>query len=224
MEKNNSIQKTAKFAGWAYFLIIVSSVLSIAFGPYRLMVEDDIAKTIQNISSNQTLFRLGIVYEILMYTGVILLSVALYQLLKTVNKPRALAALLCRFGEAMMGILTVVASITTLYLIDSDLTTKTITNSVAVIFEIKDAFMSVLMVFIGIGSVLFFSLFYKSRYIPRVLSVFGIVIFLSMILESIVLLSYPMNSWILPGASAILFEIIVGLWLMIKGVQIEEIK
>lgn len=220
--KASDLQKTAKFAGWAYFIIIITSVLSIAFGPYRLMVEDDITKTIENIASNQTLYRIGIVYEILMYTGVILLSVALYQILKNVNKAKALSALLCRFGEAIMGILMVVGSIITLYIINSDFGTETIQNSVSVIFEIKDALMSILMIFIGAGSVIFFHLFYKSGFIPRILSVFGIVIFSSIFLESIVLLSYPMKSWVFPGATAIVFEITIGLWLIIKGVKFNQ--
>jgi hypothetical protein len=85
-------------------------VLSIAFGPYRLMVEDDITKTIENIASNQTLYRIGIVYEILMYMGVIMLSVALYQILQSINKAKALTALLCRFSEAIMGVLMVIGT------------------------------------------------------------------------------------------------------------------
>jgi hypothetical protein len=112
-DKIIELQKTAKFAGWAYFLIIITSVLSIAIGPYRLMVEDEIAKTIKNIASNQSPYRIGIVYEILMYTGVILLSVALYRILKNVNKSKAISALLCRFGEAIMGVLMVVGSMIT---------------------------------------------------------------------------------------------------------------
>lgn len=47
-----NVQKTAKFVGWAYFIIIITSVLSIVIGPYRLIVEDDIAKTIENIAVN----------------------------------------------------------------------------------------------------------------------------------------------------------------------------
>jgi hypothetical protein len=219
MKTTNTLKKTAKFAGWAYFLIIITSVLSIAFGPYRLMVEDDITKTIENIASNQTLYRIGIVYEILMYMGVIMLSVALYQILQSINKAKALTALLCRFSEAIMGVLMLIGSIIILYFINSDFAVETIQNSVSVISEIKDALMSLLMIFIGAGSVIFFHLFYKSRYIPRWLSIFGITAFSFIIIESLVLQLYPMEAWIFPGALAIVFEIVVGLWLIIKGVN-----
>lgn len=219
MKTTSSIQKTARFAGIAYFVIIITSILSISVGSYRLRVEGDIVKTIENIASNQFLFRVGIVYEILMYTGVILLSVALFHLLKGVNHPRALAALLCRFGEAMMGMLTVIGSMLILYMVRGNFAPETMQHTVSAIFEIQDACMSILMVMIGVGSIIFLHLFYRSRYIPRWLSVSGIAAFSLVALESLAILLFPMQPWTFPGLAAILFEIVIGLWLMIKGVK-----
>jgi hypothetical protein len=220
MNTTPSIQRTARFAGIAYFVIIITSILSISLGSYRLRVEGDLAKTIENIAANQLLFRIGIVYEILMYTGVILLSVALYQILKGIHQAKALTALLCRFGEALMGMLTVIGSILIIFMINGSFAAETVQNTVSVIFEIQDASMSILMVFIGVGSIIFLHLFYQSRYIPRWLSIFGIVAFAFVALESLVLLLHPMQAWVFPGLAAILFEIVIGLWLMIKGVKI----
>ena len=113
MRSTSSLQKTASFAGWAYLIIIVTSILSIVIGPYKLMAEGNQAKTIENITSHQSLFRAGMVYEILMYSGVILLSVSLFELLKAKGHGKAMTALLFRFGEAIMGFLTVIGSIMT---------------------------------------------------------------------------------------------------------------
>ena len=82
--------------------------------------------------------------------------------------------------------------------------------------------MSAIMIFIGIGSVLFFLLFLKSGYIPRWLSVFGIIAFSFVLIESIVLQLLPAQGWGFPGAMAVIFEIVVGLWLIIKGVKISN--
>jgi hypothetical protein len=78
MDSKMSIQKTARFAGAAYFIIIITSVVFLIFGPYQLRVEGDVANSLENIASGQLLYRIGIVYETLMYMGVIMLSVALY--------------------------------------------------------------------------------------------------------------------------------------------------
>ena len=89
MNQINQIQQSARLAGIAYLLIslsdnfagsqviIITSILSMIFGPYKLMVEGDIAATISNISDNQLLFRAGATYDLMMFIGVIILSVAL---------------------------------------------------------------------------------------------------------------------------------------------------
>jgi len=80
------------------------------------------------------------------------------------------------------------------------------------------------MVFIGIGSIIFCYLFFISRLIPRWLSLFGIIAFSFVLLESLVLLTYPMDPWIFPGLTAVVFEIVIGLWLMIKGIRVHAIN
>ena len=42
MNTTDPIQRSAKTAGLAYLLIIVSSILSLILGPFKLMVEGDI--------------------------------------------------------------------------------------------------------------------------------------------------------------------------------------
>jgi len=224
MDSTKSIQKTARFAGAAYFIIIITSVLNLIFGPYKLMIEGNVTKSIENIASHQVLYRMGMLYEILMYMGVIVLSVALYQLLKIVNKPKALAALFFRFGEAIMGVLTVIGSMIILFLVNGEFNEEIIQTTVAIILETKDALMSALMVFIGIGSIIFCYLFFISHLIPRWLSLFGIIAFSFVLLESLTLLLYPMDAWAFPGLTAVVFEIVIGLWLMIKGIRLHAIN
>ena len=118
MSETTAIRKSARTAGLAYLLIIVTSILSIFLGPFKLMVEGDYTTTIGNIEKNQGLFRGGIAYDLLMYIGVIILSVALYRILKGVNKATALVALLGRTGEALLGSASVICSVMILYLIN----------------------------------------------------------------------------------------------------------
>lgn len=221
--KPEKIQKTARLAGVLYFSIIITSIIFLAVGSGRLMVEGDMVQSIDNIARNPTLFRIHMVYEILMYTGVIFLSVALYQLVKKVNRTAGLSAMLFRFGEAIMGFLTVACSMLILFLVQQDNAPGSNTVMISMLFEMKDALMQLLMIFIGVGSILFFALFYLNQYIPRWLSVFGIAAFSLVVAETIVLTATDMESLVFPGVTAVCFEIIVGLYLMIKGVRIQTL-
>ena len=219
MITENQIQQSAKTAGIAYLVIIVTSILSMIFGPFKLMVEGDIASSIINISENQLLFRIGATYDLLMFIGVIILSVALYRIVSKVNKTIALTALFSRIGEALVGSLTVVFSVAILILINKDLSSGPINETVEFLFDIKAVTLNIVYAFLGFGSILYCYLFYKARLIPRWLAAFGIFAFTLVFVESIAVLLFSFESTIITGVSAILFEIVIGIWLIAKGVN-----
>lgn len=214
-----AIQKSAKTAGLAYLLIIVSSILALIFGPFKLISEGNIAETISNIDSNQLLYKIGFTYDLLMFMGVIILSVALFKVLESVNKTSALLALICRIAEALIGSLTVICSMMILWMIGQDGATESHQKTIEFLFEMKDALLHIVFAFLGLGSLIFCSLFYRARYIPRLLAAFGILAFALVFGESIAVLLFSVKSTVVTGAPAILFEIAIGLWLMIKGVN-----
>ena len=212
------MQKSAKTAGIAYLLIISTSILSMILGPYKLIVEGDYTTTIQNISSEQVLFRAGLTYDLLMFIAVIILSVALYTALKTVNKTVALTALISRMGEAFTGCLTVVCSVAILLVINNGDTPESIQKTVTLLLQIKDSLMNIVFSFLGFGTVLFCYNFYLSKMIPRWLSVFGMLAFSLVFAESLGVVLFDMNSSAVTGIPAILFEITIGFWLWIRGI------
>jgi len=68
-------------------------------------------------------------------------------------------------------------------------------------------------------------LFFKSKYIPRILAYFGILSFALILIHSLMCILVPeyaamlINQIILWVPSG-LFEIIIGLWLLLKGVKV----
>ena len=89
----NSNQTTASIAGLLYFIIILTAIFSILYIPDKLIVRDNPATTFQNIVASETLFRLGILSELVAYTVWILLPLVLYKLLRPVNKTVAIVML-----------------------------------------------------------------------------------------------------------------------------------
>ncbi|NOR87770.1 MAG: DUF4386 family protein, partial [Bacteroidales bacterium] len=85
----NSINKTARFAGFLYLLLAPIGFFGIMYVPSTLIVEGDAATTIGNILANESLFRWGIVSSLVTQLLQIVLVLVLYKLLKAVNRSYA---------------------------------------------------------------------------------------------------------------------------------------
>ena len=220
--------RAARIAGAAYFIIIASSILFMILGPFKLIVKGNTEATFLNISANELLFRGGAIYDLATYAGVVILSVALFVVLKPVNKNLALVAMLWRLGEAVLGCLTaVLGSLTILLLLSgkdylSAFGAEQRQALVSLLLDVNSAAISIVFVFLSLGSIVYCYLFYRSRYIPRVLAVFGILTFTITLVGTFAGILYPNDALMMFGAPAILFEITIGLWLWIKGIKVEQ--
>ena len=58
-EKTNSINKTARVAGFLYLLVALFGAFSILYVPSTLIVPGDAATTVNNIMASESLFRFG---------------------------------------------------------------------------------------------------------------------------------------------------------------------
>jgi hypothetical protein len=164
----------------------------------------------------------------MMFVLVVLLSLALYVILKTVNKNLALLALLWRLGEAIIGGgVTVLSGLIPLLLLNGEAVfeTEQLQALVGLFLDVRTAGLDVVLIFIGMGGTVFCYLFFKSKYVPRILAVWGMLTYLSMLILAFVSILLPnlpetiKMAFYVPGG---LFEIIFGLWLLIKGVNVEQ--
>ncbi len=216
----------ARVAGLTYIIVILLGVFSVNLIESSLIVSDDLAATYKNISGNEFLFRIGLVSETVMYLLVILLSLSLYVILKTVDNNLALLALLWRAAEAIIGAATVVVSgLIPLVLINTKtvFSPEQVQTLLKLFLDIRNSGLDIVLMFIGVGSTIFCYLFYKSKYVPRFLAGWGIITYLSMLLLSFISLlspdfpeTYKMIFYV-PGG---LFELIFGFWLLLKGVKL----
>lgn len=223
-----SLHVYARIAGLAYIVVILLGIFSVSYIDSKLVVPGNDAATVNNILANELRFRISFVSEIVMYVLVVLLSLALYVILKTVNKNLALLALLWRLGEAIIGGgVAVLSGLVPLLLLNNEVTFETaqLQSLVGVFLEVRNAGLDVVLIFIGVGGTLFCYLLFKSQYIPRILSVWGMLTYLSMLLLAFTSILMPNLSEAVkmalyaPGG---LFEIIIGLWLLVKGINVEH--
>lgn len=81
-----SNKKLARIAGLLYLGVVVTGIFTLMYVPFKLFNADNASLIFQNITSSQTLLRLGIVGGLLCYTFFLFLPLVLYKLLKTVNE------------------------------------------------------------------------------------------------------------------------------------------
>src|SRR5258708_8954512 len=82
----SSRKNPGRFAGLLYVLMSIAGFLAMGYVPGKLIVHGNAAATASNITGNETLFRLGIAGSLIGQAGFIFVAVALYDLLKGVNR------------------------------------------------------------------------------------------------------------------------------------------
>lgn len=218
-------QAYARIAGAAYLVTMLLGIFSVNFVAARLVVPGNIAATSRNIAEHEVLFRIGLASEILLYVLVVLLAWALFAVLETVHRNLALLALFWRLGEAIIGgSVAVLSGLVPLLLIKHGMGPDAagIQALAGVLLDVRGAGLDVVLIFIGFGGTIFCYLFYKSRYVPRVLAAWGILTYVSMLIISLISVLSPdlpesvKLGFYAPGG---LFELLFGLWLLVKGVN-----
>ena len=90
----NSTKKAARVAGLLYLLNVLPAPFSLLYIPSAFIVRGDASATANKIRASELLFRTGIVAELISATIFIFMGLAIYHLLKGVNKNHALLMLI----------------------------------------------------------------------------------------------------------------------------------
>src|ERR1700688_3577041 len=93
----------ARIGGVLYLIIIAAGLFAQAFVQDKLIVPADAAATATNIMAHESLFRLGIVADLMTFLCAIALTMILYVLLKPVNRNLALLTVLLNLVQDAIG-------------------------------------------------------------------------------------------------------------------------
>ncbi len=220
-------QTAAKVAGFAY-LMTFATVVYVNFGIHDRLISENNAETARNILAHETLFRIGIVGDLIYCAGVIVLLTALYVLLKPVNRGLALLAAFWRLVWVLMWL------VMTLQLFDALRLLRGADFSQALGAERVQALMSLYLgtrfdyyyvglLFGSLASTVCGYLWFKSRYIPRSLAAFGVISSAFCVTCTLVFYVFPnfdkiVNLWWFDMPMAI-FDMALSLWLLFKGLR-----
>jgi len=225
---DNSQRTVAKVAGWSGLLTFAIVV----FGNYVLLnpliVAGDVAATAQNVAAHQTQLRIAAVCFLTYSLGVVVLLSALYVVLKPVNPGLALVGALFRLVFALLWLLAPLNLLAALRLLgNANYLQAFEPNRLQAMARLHlganfDAYY-VGLPFFGLAATVCAWLWLKSNYIPRGLSIFGVISSAWCVLCSFIFLVFPhfnkiVNDYIFDSPMAI-FELIVSFWLLFKGLR-----
>jgi Domain of unknown function (DUF4386) len=225
---DNSQRTAAKVAGWSGLLTFAIVV----FGNYVLLnpmiVAGDVAATAQNIAAHQTQLRIAAVCFLTYSLGIVVLLSALYVVLKRVNPGLALVGALFRLVFALLWLLAPLNLLGALRLLgNANYLQAFEPNRLQAMARLHlganfDAYY-VGLPFFGLAATVCAWLWLKSNYIPRGLSIFGVISSAWCVVCAFIFLVFPhfnkiVNDYIFDSPMAI-FELIVSFWLLFKGLR-----
>jgi uncharacterized protein DUF4386 len=175
-----SQRRASRIAGSA-FLFAVAIVVVANYGiNFRLIVPGNAVDTARNILAHETLIRINIACNLIYVVTVVVLLAALYVILRPVDRNLALVAAFCRLVFAlawgvtaldMLGALRLLGDAAYLPVFKPDQLQTLARLRIAASF---DAYY-VGLPFWGLASTACSYLWFKSRYIPRGLAIFGVI-------------------------------------------------
>jgi hypothetical protein len=222
--------KAARVAGAVYLSLALTAPFSLIYVPRTLIVRGNAAATANNILAHETLFRLGIVADLISSVIFILVVMALYRLLSGVNKTHAsLMAVLALISVAVgfMNVLNNIAALTLFRGADFlAVLDKPQRDAMAMLFLRLHGQGNVINeVFWGLWLLPFGVLVLRSGFLPRILGVWLIVncfAYLAISFTSLLLPQY--QDMVYRIAFPVLFgEMAIALWLLFKGARVQPL-
>jgi len=224
---DQSQRKAAKVAGFTLIFALAIVVISNYSVTFRYIVPDA-AETAKNMMEYETAFRFNVFCNLIYFVTLILMSTSLYVILKPVNKNFALAAAFTRFVYASMWAIMAINTYNAIRLLgDSSFLKVFETEQLQAISRLNlssswDAYY-VGLPFWGLASTIISYLLLKSNYIPKILAIFGIISSAWCVFCAFAFLIFPEYGEAIHlglfDVPLTIYEIILGFWLLIKGLK-----
>lgn len=214
----------ARLAGWMYLANYALAITG-AIVPASLRGSGTYAEKAARAGAARHAYGAALASGVVAWLLLLILAYALYVTLAPVNKRLAQLGLLLQLGHAWMGCLTMVFSYLVMRVYTSPqpapLTGDQQEYLIGILNGASGSAFTTAMLFVGSASVLFFSLFFRSRYIPRILAGFGVFASAVLIVVSLGQLLLPefARQWQYGWGPMGIAEVATALWLVFAGIR-----
>jgi hypothetical protein len=222
----SSIKNPGRVAGLLYLLASIPGFFAMMYVPSKLIVHGNAAATANNIAASETLFRLGIAGQLTGQVAFIFVALALYDLLKGVNRRHAslmLGLIVVSIPIAFLNELNAIAALVLVRGADFlSIFDKPQRDALAMLFlNLHSGGLDVAEVFWGLWLFPLGLLVYRSRFLPRFLGVWlaiGGFAYVILSLTSVLLPQYQGKVFAI-AQPAFVGELALMLWLLVKGAR-----
>ena len=214
----------ARVAGFLYLFANLFAPFTLLYLPSRFIVRGDAAVTAGNIMASESLFRLGIAGNLFNSIANIFLVLALYQLLKVVNKNTASLMVIFSLAAVPIAMLNELTQLAVLQLLSGADYLKVYPTdqlqALAYLFlRLHSQGLNIAQIFWGLWLFPMGYLVFKSGFLPRILGVLLMIGCFGYVIQSFaVFLGYNVSIIFITSWGELLFL----LWLLIKGVNAEQ--
>jgi hypothetical protein len=220
----NSIQKTARVAGFLYLLLLPLGIFGLIL-PSSLILPGDIARTINNIMASESLFRLGIMSALVTQLVNIFVVLALYKVLNPVDKNHAALMVVFSLLGVPIAMLSELNKFAVLLVLNGSgyLTTFTadqVQALVSLFLDLHEYGINIAGIFWGLWLFPMGYLVFKSGFLPRILGILLMIGCFGYLFDSVTFFLFP-NLGVTVAQFTFIGEILLPLWLLIKGVNVE---
>jgi hypothetical protein len=222
----SSLKNPGRFAGLLYVLTSFVGFFAMGYVPSKLIVHGSAAATASNIAASETLFRLGIAGELIGQAGFIFVALALYDLLKGVNRRHASLMVTLIVVSIPIAFVNELNSIAALVLVRGadflSIFEKPQRDALAMLFlNLHHHGFVVAEIFWGLWLFPLGLLVYRSRFLPRFLGVWIILAGFAWVVLSLtgILLPQYQDKVDTYAQPAFFGEIAFMMWLLIRGAR-----
>jgi len=220
-------QTYARLAGFLFLAVIIIALAS-GFILDHVAGSGTFLETAKRIAASERLYRAALSMVVMVSLSSALLAFALYATLRPVNSLLAQLAMIFSLGDSFLALVVRMCGFERLHLYisaqtvgDGTIAAQTLADLMRSIANITENLGGIAF---GIGSLIFFYLFFKSTYIPRVLSALGV-------LASVIWTGLYFANLIFPEEHALfqsicfppmaLADVITGFYLLIFALKTE---
>ena len=218
-------KKIARHSGLLHLSLLPFGIFSFVYVPSIIFVQGDISETISNLMENGWLFRSGIVSHLISQVLVVFLALSMYRLFKYVNKDRSVLMFVLALLGLPISFLNEVHNLAVLRLLDPEFnmfTSNQLSTQVVLFLDMSRNGVLIAQIFWGLWLIPLGLLVYKSGFLPKLLGILVLVAGSAYLFDSIMQLFFP--GFLTISQFTFVFEIILPIWLLIKGVNDEKWK